>query len=122
MRIATTPRPQEHTWIWLAKIASGVVVFAILAIHLVVNHMVASGGLLSYADVVAYYANPIVPVMEGSFLVFVVCHALLGVRGIALDLNPRPAIVRAMDIALAALGIVAVGYGLSLLATIASRA
>lgn len=122
MRIAADPRPQEHTWIWLAKIASGVLVFAILAIHLAVNHMVASGGLLTYADVVAYYANPIVPLIEGCFLVFVVCHALLGVRGIALDLNPSAAMVRIMDIVLAALGVAAIGYGLGLLATIASRA
>ena len=122
MRIAADPKPQEHTWIWLAKIASGVLVFAILAIHLAVNHMAASGGLLTYADVVAYYGNPIVPLMEGCFLVFVVCHALLGVRGIALDLNPSQAMVRIMDIVLAALGVAAIGYGLGLLATIASRA
>ena len=60
--------------------------------------------------------------MEGCFLVFVVTHALLGVRGIALDLNPSAAVVRVMDIVLVTLGVVAAGYGLGLLATIAARA
>lgn len=121
MRLAATPRPQERTWLWLAKIASGVIVFAILIVHLIVNHMVASGGLLTYADVVAYYANAIVPVMEASFLVFVVSHALLGVRGVVLDLSPRPRVARAIDVGLIVLGVAAVGYGLGLLATIVSR-
>ena len=53
---------------------------------------------------------------------FVVTHALLGVRGIALDLNPSAAVVRVMDIVLVTLGVVAAGYGLGLLATIAARA
>ena len=36
---------------------------------------------------IAYYANPLIPVMEGVFLIFVVIHALLGMRGIILDQN-----------------------------------
>jgi succinate dehydrogenase hydrophobic anchor subunit len=88
----------------------------------VVNHLVAQGGLLTYADVLAYYANPIVPLMEGAFLVMVVTHALLGVRGIVLDISPAPAIVRGVDALLCGAGALAIGYGLWLLYTLAARA
>jgi succinate dehydrogenase / fumarate reductase membrane anchor subunit len=108
--------------IWLAKIVTGVLVFALLLLHLVVNHLVAAGGLLTYADVLAYYANPIIPVIEGFFLVFVVSHALLGVRGITLDLNPTARFVRAFDVVLWMIGATAVGYGVWLLWVVAGRA
>lgn len=122
MRTLTVPRPYETTLIWLAKIVTGVLVFALLLLHLVVNHLVAAGGLLTYADVLAYYANPIIPVIEGFFLVFVVSHALLGVRGIALDLNPTARFVRVLDAILWIIGVTAVGYGVWLLWVVAGRA
>ena len=122
MRIAISSRPREGAWLWLAKVVTGVLVFALLIIHLVVNHLVAEGGLLTYADVLAYYAHPVVPLMEGAFLILVVTHALLGVRGIVLDLSPPPAFMRAVDVLLGIIGTVSIGYGLWLLATLASRA
>jgi succinate dehydrogenase / fumarate reductase membrane anchor subunit len=122
MRIATQVRPREGAWLWLAKVLSGVMVFALLIVHLVVNHMVAQGGLLSYGDVIAYYANPIIPVMEGVFLVFVVTHALLGVRGIILDLNPSRAVMYGLDVILSGIGAVAIVYGIWLLRVLALRA
>ena len=82
MQLAAARRLRENAWLWLAKLASGVLIFAILVVHLVVNHFVAPNGLLSYADILAYYANPLIPLMEGVFLVFVVSHALLGLRGL----------------------------------------
>jgi succinate dehydrogenase / fumarate reductase membrane anchor subunit len=122
MRIAASSHPREGAWLWLAKVATGVLVFALLIIHLVVNHLVAEGGLLTYADVLAYYANPIIPLMEGAFLILVVTHALLGVRGIVLDVDPAPAVMRGVDILLCIAGTLSIGYGLWLLATLASRA
>jgi succinate dehydrogenase / fumarate reductase membrane anchor subunit len=122
MRITTLPRPREGTWLWLAKMLSGVMVFVLLIIHLVVNHLVAAGGLLSYADVIAYYANPVLPIMEGVFLLFVVTHALLGVRGIILDLNPSRAVAYGVDVILSGSGVVAIVYGIWLLQTLAARA
>jgi succinate dehydrogenase hydrophobic anchor subunit len=119
MHYAAEMRPRENAWLWLAKIVSGVLVFAILLVHLVVNHLVAQGGLLSYADVLAYYANPLIIVMEGSFLILVVVHALIGVRGIALDLDPAPALMRALDVVFVLAGIGAIGYGLWLLQAVA---
>ena len=122
MQIAAASRPREDAWLWLAKVVTGVLVFALLVIHLVVNHMVAEGGLLTYADVLAYYANPIVPLMEGAFLFLVVTHALLGVRGIVLDISPMPAIMRGVDVLLCGVGVLAISYGLWLLYTLAARA
>ncbi len=60
--------------------------------------------------------------MEGAFLIFVVSHALLGMRGIILDLDPVPTLLRAIDAALIVLGVAAAGYGLWLLQVVAARA
>lgn len=122
MEQSVTGRAREQGWLWAAKLLTGVAIFALLIAHLVVNHLVAQGGLLTYADVLAYYANPLIPLMEGFFLVFVVSHALLGLRGIALDLSPPARLVRWLDRLLLTVGALAVGYGLWLLLTIASRA
>lgn len=111
-------RPRERAWLWLAKIASGVLVFTLLIVHFVVNHLVAAGGLLSYADVLAYLANPAVKLMEGSFLVLVTAHALLGLRGISLDVNPSPTAQRVIDGLLIMIGLAAISYGLWLLSVI----
>jgi succinate dehydrogenase / fumarate reductase membrane anchor subunit len=122
MRLLAQPRSHEQTWLWLAKVITGVLVFALLMLHLVVNHLVAEGGLLTYADVLAYYSNPAIPLIEGAFLILVVTHALLGVRGIVLDLSPAPAIVRGVDVVLCGGGVLAISYGLWLLYTLAARA
>jgi succinate dehydrogenase / fumarate reductase membrane anchor subunit len=108
------PKPGEGAWLWLAKIVSGALIFVVLAIHLTVNHM-AEEGLLSHADVVAYYQNPLIILMEAFFLVFVVVHSLTGLRGILLDLNPRPGLMRMADAALLVLGSVSIVYGIWLL-------
>jgi len=91
-------KPREGTWLWLFKIVAGLMIVILLGIHFVVNHLVAPAGLLTYADVVRYYTIPFVPVMEILFLVFVIAHALVGLRGILLDLNPSDAVLRAADI------------------------
>ncbi|MRR52611.1 MAG: hypothetical protein EG825_17195, partial [Rhodocyclaceae bacterium] len=78
--VSSTQKPQEGAWLWLLKIVAGLLIIVIMGIHFVVNHLVAPGGLLTYTDVLAYYQNPIIPIMEILFLVFVVTHALLGIR------------------------------------------
>jgi succinate dehydrogenase hydrophobic anchor subunit len=118
MLAPSTARPHETAWLWLAKIVTGVLIFAILVIHLVVNHLVAEGGLLTYNDVLRYYSNPLIPIMEVFFLVFVVSHALLGVRGIVLDFNPSRRFVRGLNIGLVALGVISIAYGLWLLSVL----
>jgi succinate dehydrogenase hydrophobic anchor subunit len=71
--------------------------------------------------VVAYYRNPIIPIMEIAFLVSVVTHSLSGLRGIILDLKPSRALLKIMDWVLVLFGISAVSYGTWLAITIASK-
>lgn len=115
------PKPREGTWLWLFKIFAGLMIVIILGIHLIVNHLVAPSGLLSYNDVLHYYDNPLIPIMEITFLVFVVSHALVGMRSIVLDLNPSERALRFVDIGLYLLGGVAIIYGIWLVLVIAAR-
>jgi succinate dehydrogenase hydrophobic anchor subunit len=115
------PKPQESTWIWLYKMIAGVMILVVLVIHLIVNHLVAPGGLLSYTDVIRYYKNPIIPIMEIFFLIVVVSHSLLGIRSIVLDLNPKPNLVKTFDWICVILGAGAILYGIWLVLFIASK-
>ena len=108
-------KPSENTWLWLVKVLAGLFIVVLMGIHFIVNHLVAPGGLLTYSDVIAYYQNPIIPIMEGFFLIFVVGHALLGLRSIILDLNPKPTRMRWIDFILFSLGAAAVLYGIWLI-------
>jgi len=115
-----TPKMREGAWLWLFKIFAGLMIVVLLGIHFVVNHLVAPGGLLSYADVIRYYQNPIIPIMEILFLAFVVSHALVGLRSIILDLNPPDQFLRVLDIVLIIAGAGAIIYGIWLALKIAS--
>ena len=79
------PRAGENFWLWLIKMVTGPILVILLLIHFIVNHLIAETGLLTYADVVAYYRNALVQTMEVLFLVTVVTHSLIGLRGILLD-------------------------------------
>lgn len=114
-------RSGENTWLWLLKILSGILLVILLGIHLVVNHFVAEGGLLTYADVVAYYQNPIIPIMEICFLAIVVSHSLIGLRGILLDLKPSRNVLKIIDVVFVLGGISVVAYGIWLVIVIVSK-
>jgi succinate dehydrogenase / fumarate reductase membrane anchor subunit len=120
-QISDTRKSGENTWLWLIKIVTGPLLLILIAIHLIVNHFISDTGLLTYADVVAYYRNPIIPIMEITFLVSVVTHSLSGLRGIVLDLKPSRALLTIMDWVLVLFGISAVSYGTWLAITIASK-
>jgi succinate dehydrogenase hydrophobic anchor subunit len=107
--------------LWFLKILTGILIIVLLGVHFVVNHFITTNGLLTWADVVAYYRNPIVPIMEGLFLAFVVSHSLIGLRGIILDLNPSKAVMTFVNWLFSIAGIVAVAWGLYLITTIVSR-
>ena len=112
----------ESGWVWLLKIVTGLLIIVILAIHLVVNHMLGSeGGLLTYADVVQYYQNPIIPIMEAAFLICVVAHSLIGLRGIIIDLNPSPKTLKGITWLLTGLGAAFIVYGIWLLMAIVAQ-
>ena len=117
----SAPRSGENTWLWLIKIITGPLLLVLLGIHLVVNHFIGETGLLTYADVVAYYQNPIIPIMEICFLIAVVTHSLSGLRGIILDLKPSRNILKVVDIILVIAGVSVIIYGTWLALVIASK-
>ena len=118
----SSPRSGENTWLWLIKILTGPLLLVLLGIHLVVNHFIGgSHGLLTYADVVAYYRNPIIPIMEILFLAAVVTHSLSGLRGILLDLKPSRNILKMIDVVLVLFGVSVVIYGVWLVTAIVSK-
>jgi succinate dehydrogenase / fumarate reductase membrane anchor subunit len=114
------PRSGEGAGLWFLKIITGVLVIVILFIHLVVNHVVVPGGLLSFTDVVNYYQNPLIPIMEIAFLVFVISHSLIGLRSVLLDLKPSNRMLKIMNWVLISLGGVATIYGIWLVLTVVS--
>ena len=116
------PRPGENTWIWLIKIVTGPLLVIVLGLHFTVNHYLGSmsSGLMTYDDVIRYFQNPIIVAIEILFLVTVVTHSLIGLRGIVLDMNPSRSILNIVTWLLVLLGISSVGYGIWLALTIAS--
>ncbi len=116
----STPKLSEGFWLWAIKLATGVLIVILLLVHFIVNHT-ASQGLLTYADVIAYYSNPAIVVMEIAFLAAVVSHGLIGLRGVILDLNPPAKLMSTIDWIMVIVGIGAVVYGISLALVIASR-
>lgn len=113
-------RPREGTALWLIKIVAGLLIVLLLGLHFIVNHLVAAEGLLSWADVVAYYQNPIIPIIEIIFLIVVVGHSLIGTRSIILDMNPAHKTLRILDWIFVVLGSAAVVYGIWLVFVIIS--
>ena len=98
------------TWLWQAF--TGVALVLLLGLHFVANHFIAQGGLRNFSDVVSYLHNPIILVLEVSFLVVVTSHALLGVRAILLDFGLSDHAAQFASRVLTAVGMLTVGYGL----------
>lgn len=117
----SAPKSREGAWLWLYKIVAGVMIVILLAVHFVVNHLVAPTGLLTYEDVLRYYQVPIVPIMEVIFLIFVVSHALIGLRSILLDLNPSTAFLRWVDRIFILVGAGFIAYGIWLVVVVVQK-
>jgi succinate dehydrogenase hydrophobic anchor subunit len=109
---------------WIATTLTGVALLVLLGVHMVANHFVVEsvGGLRSYRQVLAYIRHPVILVTESVFLLVVTVHAMLGIRGVMLDLDPSPRARRWIDAGLVALGVLTVAYGSFLIGTLASRA
>ncbi|MDX9850376.1 MAG: hypothetical protein RBT01_07725 [Anaerolineaceae bacterium] len=116
-----TSRLGEGAGLWFLKILTGFLVIVVLVIHLIVNHLIVPGGLLSYADIVQYYQIPIIPMMEIVFLIFVVTHALIGLRSVLLDLRPSNILLQWINYGLGVLGIGSIAYGVWLVLVIVGR-
>lgn len=117
----SAPKSREGAWLWMFKIAAGILIVILLAVHFIVNHLVAPNGLLTYDDVLRYYQAPIVPAMEIIFLVFVVSHALVGMRSIVLDLNPSNTVLRWIDRIFMLVGAGFIAYGIWLVVVIVQK-
>ena len=118
----TIKRNTENGWIWALKQASGVLVIILILVHLVVNHLVAENGLMSFKEVVAYLGNPWIAGMEITFLVIVIGHSLLGLRSVILDFNPPLGFIKVLDPLLIAFGVIAAIYGIWLTIVVGSLA
>ena len=113
--------PRRRTGLlWLVEAGSGLLLAVLLVLHMIANHFVVPGGLQTYADVVRYLSNPTVVILELTFLVTVTGHAALGVRAILSDLGLSRRASRFASLALGALAIVAVAYGVWLTSTVIS--
>jgi len=112
------PRP---TFAWLAQVVSGVLLLVLLTVHMVAQHFVVSGGLRTYADVVAWIRNPVVFVVEALLLVCVTWHGIAGVHAVLLDLGLRGRAERITARVLLDLGVATILYGLWLLYMLAFR-
>ena len=112
MKIVSNNKKQnEQSLIWIIKILSGIMIILFLGIHLIVNHLVVPEGLLSYAEIIRYFSNPLIFVMEITFLIIVVTHSLIGLRSIILDLNFSQKYQSLIDRILVLAGIISVAYG-----------
>lgn len=117
----TLTRERASSWSWILQAITGVLVIVLVGVHLIFQHFVASGGLRTYADVVAYIRTPFFLGWETIFLIAVTWHALLGVRAIVLDFGPRRSIEQALNRVLILIGLGTVAYGVWLTLVIISR-
>jgi len=122
------PRVEEYrrgrssrVWHWTAGTGMALVVLATM--HIVAQHFIVhqKGGLRTYAEVLNYIGNPVIFVLEATFLVAVTIHGMLGVRGVLQDLDPSTRTRRRIDRGLWIVGALTVAYGMALLITLAVR-
>ena len=110
------PRP---TFAWAAQVVSGVLLLALLTVHMVAQHLVVEGGLRTYDQVTAWIRNPVVFAVEALLLICVTWHGIAGVHAVLLDLGLRGRTERTVAQFLFGLGVTTVAYGLWLLSRIA---
>jgi succinate dehydrogenase membrane anchor subunit len=122
-RSPARPRGGRSGRSWTATTLTGLGLLVLLAIHMVANHFVVRsvGGLRSYRQVLEYISDPAIFTIEAIFLLFVTAHAMLGVRGVLLDLDPSPRTQRWIDVGLVVLGLATLAYGYFLIGTLAFR-
>ena len=119
-----SPRAPRSAGEWRIMTLTGLGLLVLLTSHMIANHFVVKsvGGLRTYRQVLAYIANPVIFTIESLFLLFVTVHAMLGLRGVLLDLDPGLRLRRWIDRGLAVLGLATLAYGYFLIGTLASRA
>jgi len=113
----TQARP---SFAWLGQAVSGILLIAILLLHMYFQHFQARG-LLNADEVVAHVASPVIFGLEILFVVVVTYHALLGIRAIIFDLSLTEATRRKVTIALTIVGGLTAAYGFILAVLIRSQ-
>ncbi len=98
--------------VWLVQAFSGLLLVALLFLHMIAHHFVVEGGLRNYQQVVEYVSNPAIFVTTIVFLIVATVHALLGLRAIIIDLGPAPRTLRVVNWAFAIFGAAAIVYGI----------
>jgi succinate dehydrogenase hydrophobic anchor subunit len=119
---ATATHRGARVWRWTTF--SGVALLVLVTTHMVAHHFVVEsvGGLRTYRQVLEYLSSPLIIASESTFLVAVTVHAMLGLRGVLLDLGPSDGARRRIDVGLVVLGLLTVAYGFVLIGTLAARA
>lgn len=100
--------------LWLIQAFSGLLLVAILGMHMIVHHFVVEGGLRNFEQVMDYVGNPLVTLVEIVFVLVGVSHALLGMRSIFMDMRPGARALRAINWGLGIIGTIAIVYGVYL--------
>lgn len=98
--------------IWLVQAFSGLLLVALLLLHMIAHHFVVEGGLRDFDQVIDYISNPAIFGITIIFLLVVTAHALLGLRAILLDMSLAPGTVRVVNWVLLVVGIATVVYGI----------
>ena len=109
---------------WRVTALSGVALLVLVTVHMIAHHFVVDevGGLRTYAQVLDYIANPVILVIECTFLVVVTIHAMMGLRSVLLDFGLSDRTKRLVSRGVVILGAVTIAYGLALVGILASRA
>lgn len=118
----SSPKANEGIWLWLLKIFSGLLIVFFLGTHFFINHLTgtAEGGMLTFEEVLKMYTQPGYLILEGLFLTTVISHGLIGLRGVILDLNLSRGVMKVLDVLFILVWMIAVGWGIWLLISVAS--
>ena len=98
--------------LWLVQSILGLLVIALLGLHMVAHHFIVEGGLRGFDQVIVYVQNPVIFVIEVAFLITVTVHALLGVRSVIMDLGLSGGRQRLLNWTILIVGGLTLAYGL----------
>jgi succinate dehydrogenase cytochrome b556 subunit len=106
---------------WIFQVISGVLLFVLLGVHIVMQHFVVKGGLRDYGQVLRYLSNPAVLAVECLFVIVLIWHAMLGLRAVLLDFGFGRRGQALITWGVAVLGAVTAAYSFWLIATLAAK-
>jgi succinate dehydrogenase cytochrome b556 subunit len=122
-RPAGRPDPgPRHAPSFVGQVVSGAALLVLLTLHMIAQHFIVPTGLRFYEDVIAWLRDPVMVVVEVTFLVVVTYHALVGVRAILFDFGFSERAQRRITLALWVVGVATVVYGVALFAAILNAA